>query len=376
MKVLHVTPSFYPAVHSGGANFSLYGLCNALVKQDVEVRVLTTDAAGDGKRVSIKDFPTQMEPGYEVYFCRKIASVSVAPSLLWHLMRLIRWADVVHLTAVYSFPTLPTLLLCRILDKPVVWGPKGSLQRWQGTTRRHLKAIWEWGCRFVMPRKLSLYVTSEKEAEDSKRIFPRLSAAMIPYGVEFPAELRPRSEHELLRMLYLGRFHPIKGIENLLRALKNLNERLGRPWILKLAGYGNPDYTNVLGTRIAELGLSRGIEIIGEVFGEAKARLFEESDLLILPSHTESFGLVVAEALAHGLPVIASKGSPWGRLEEIGCGLWVENDPENLRVAIQRISKMPLREMGERGRQWMQSEFSWSKRAQEILDLYQRLVHQ
>src|SRR5437867_10893264 len=113
--------------------------------------------------------------------------------------------------------------------------------------------------------------------------------------------------------------------------------------------------------------------MIGPVVGTAKRTLFESADVVVVPSYAESFCVVVAEALAHGVPVIASRGTPWRRVEEIGCGLWVENDPESLAVAIEQISRMPLREMGRRGREWMAKEFSWDKQAQQVLTCYKTL---
>src|SRR5439155_27327241 len=95
--------------------------------------------------------------------------------------------------------------------------------------------------------------------------------------------------------------------------------------------------------------------------------------LTIVPSYKENFAMVMAESLAHGVPVIASKGTPWRRVEEIGCGLWVDNDAESLAKAIGQMSRMPLREMGTRGREWMAKEYSWDKRAQEFLACYNPL---
>jgi glycosyltransferase involved in cell wall biosynthesis len=74
--------------------------------------------------------------------------------------------------------------------------------------------------------------------------------------------------------------------------------------------------------------------LVGEVLSEAKKRLFENSDVAVVPSHTENFAIVVAEALAHGVPVIASMGTPWNRLDEMKCGLWVDNDAVSLADAF------------------------------------------
>jgi len=198
--------------------------------------------------------------------------------------------------------------------------------------------------------------------------------AVIPNAIEMPKELSPKEVAGEFRLLYLGRLHSIKGIENLLWALKGLNGCLQKPWSLKIAGFGEQRYVSDVKNLINKLELSSFVKMGGGVFGEAKQALFEHTDVLVLPSYTENFGMVVAEALAHGVPVIASKGTPWERVEEIGCGLWTANDPESLKPAIIRISQMPLQAMGARGRDWMAKEFSWEDRAREMTELYGALI--
>jgi glycosyltransferase involved in cell wall biosynthesis len=122
------------------------------------------------------------------------------------------------------------------------------------------------------------------------------------------------------------------------------------------------------------LGLNERVRLVGEALGDAKKKLFENSDVVLVPSYKENFGIVVAEALAHGIPVIASRGTPWSNLERKGCGLWVENDPRTLASAIRKISTMPMRDMGVRGREWMQADFSWRSVANQMLDLYRESV--
>jgi hypothetical protein len=122
MKVLHVTPSFYPAWIYGGSTHAVYQLCCALVRNGSEVRVLTTDANGPDAVLAV-DTETDVEvaSNLRVRYCHRLMDVSVSPALLRHLTAGIRWANVVHLMAVYSFPTIPTLLACKLLGKPVVW---------------------------------------------------------------------------------------------------------------------------------------------------------------------------------------------------------------------------------------------------------------
>jgi len=216
-----------------------------------------------------------------------------------------------------------------------------------------------------------LHVTSEEEARESRSRLPGIETVVIPNGVEVPEKTAHAEGNGTLRLLYLGRLHPKKGIENLLAACKLLN---GSSYRLTIAGAGDARYETGLRQKIQELVLTDRVKMVGEVVGEAKSNLFENADVVVVPSHTENFGMVVAEALAHAVPVIASKGTPWKRIEEVGCGLWVANDPGSLAHAIERIGDMPLGEMGRRGRSWMAEEFSWKRRAREMRKYYSSLL--
>lgn len=378
MNILHVTPSFFPATYFGGPIFSTLGLCDSLARaRDVNLRVLTTDTAGPAKsdRVPRISFPVKFSAGYEVFYCRKVLGGDFSFELIRHLFAMVRWASIVHLTGVYSPPTIPTLFACRLLGKPVVWSPRGSLQRWEGSTRPRLKQIWEAVCNcLIVPGYVALHVTSRQEAESSLAHIDLVDAVLIPNGVDLP-ELnsnriwRPNST---LRVLFMGRLHPIKGVENLLMALAD-------PCLtnteLVVYGDGDPTYRTSLRQLVASLNLEGRVSFAGEVKGEAKLAAFAAADVCVVPSFTENFGMVVAESLAHGVPVVVSKGAPWEQVEKFGCGLWVENTPEKLATALARIGAQDLASMGMRGRQWMQTGFGWDSVARRMYEQYQKLCH-
>jgi glycosyltransferase involved in cell wall biosynthesis len=201
--------------------------------------------------------------------------------------------------------------------------------------------------------------------------YPKLRTAVIPNGVPVPERLDPKSAAGPLRLVFLGRLHPKKGIENLLEAVSMLGDLR---WTLAIAGKGDPDYTASLSAKIAALGLTDRVTMTGELIGADKQRLLENADLAVFPSYTENFGIVVAEALAHAVPVIASMATPWREVESRRCGLWVDNFPATVAEAILRASRMPLREMGQRGREWMIAEYSWERAAAATLAVYQGLA--
>lgn len=376
MNVLHISPSFFPAYVYGGPVESLYQLCRHLIHHGCEVRILTTNTNGPGRTLKVEtERDVELADGLRVRYCRRLARHSVSRALLQHLPSYIRWADIVHLTAVYSFPTIPTLIAATQYGKPVVWSPRGALQRWQGSSRLRSKAVWEGVCRLTSPTHIVLHATSEQEAKESAAKLGGIETVIIANGVEIPETVEHVDGNGTLRLVYLGRLDPKKGIENLLEACKLLVGRARWQWSLTIAGTGELHYSETVRARIEALGLTGWVKMVGEVTGESKLRLFENADVVVVPSHTENFGMVVAEALAHGVPVIASKRTPWSRIEETRCGLWVQNNPENLAKAIERMRETPLQAMGQRGREWMQKEFSWDERASEMMEVYTKLAN-
>ena len=374
MKILHVSPSFYPTTAYGGTIRSSYGLCRGLTELGCEVRVLTTDTDGIGRNLEVANDHEVAVDGLHVRYCHKLFRNSVSAGLLGALGEYVAWADVVHLIAVYSFPTFPTLAYCRRLQKPLIWSPRGSLQRWDGSTRVAAKFVWERVCRMLaLKDRVVLHTTSEEEARQSQARFRDLRTVIVHNGVELPERVRRSGPTAELRITYLGRLHPIKGIENLLDACK-LIEGDADPWHLKIAGSGEGDYPNLLKAKVEKLGLQARVEFTGEVFGEARENLFAESDILVAPSYVENFGMVIAEALAHEVPVIAGRGTPWHGLQTNQCGLWAENDAASLATAIRQMRTLPLREMGRRGRCWMEREFSWDAVSRQMLVVFQNCL--
>ena len=202
---------------------------------------------------------------------------------------------------------------------------------------------------------------------------PTLSISTIPNGVELPALCGKRDwmPKSILRLLYLGRLDPIKGIENLIRAIAvNQSEVL----TLRICGTGEASYVEYLRGLAHNLGLQDRITFVGAVESDRKYLEFQSADACIVPSYSESFGMVVAESLAHGVPVVASCATPWSELQRRRCGLWVNNSPRSLANAISQLRHRNLAEMGSRGRAWMSDSFDWRSVAAQMAALYRRLV--
>lgn len=374
LAVLHVVPSYWPATAYGGPIESVHGLCVALARGGTRVDVLTTDADGERRLGLPERGVREPVPGLRIRYARRIAGDSIAPGLLPRLAGGTGHADVVHLTAVYSFPTLPTLAAARLTSRPVVWSPRGSLMEWGGTTRKGPKRLWRLACRLLAPRRILLHTTSEEESESARNAFPRLEAVVVPNGVSIPEPFDRPPRGEELRLAFLGRLHPIKGVENLLDACAIARARGLAKWSLRIAGGGERGYREELERRAAAAGIADRVRFLGPIEGEDKESFLRTADVVVVPSHSENFSVVVTEALARGCAVVASTGTPWRRLEAEKCGFWVDNVPDTLATVLTRLPERDLAAMGRAGRAWMRSEFSWASIARRMVEAYRKVA--
>jgi glycosyltransferase involved in cell wall biosynthesis len=223
--------------------------------------------------------------------------------------------------------------------------------------------------------------TAGMEYEHLRRLGLHQPVAVIPNGVTLPATNplsmapagRPGDRERVA--LFLSRLHPKKGVLELVRAWSQLAP-VG--WRLRIAGPDEGGPGGEVTRLVGQLGLEAAIDYVGPMEDEAKAALYREADLFVLPTFSENFGLVVAEALAAGVPVITTRGAPWADLETYGCGWWIETGVPPLVLALREAMALrdaERRAMGERGRAYVR-RFDWEVIAGQTLDLYRWLLGQ
>ncbi len=247
--------------------------------------------------------------------------------------------------------------------------PRGMLSPWSLSHRKLKKTLawWLFACRDFHEAFL-LHATSELEANELRNLGARQPIAIIPNGVEFHLSAVD-SALKTKTALFMSRLHPKKGVSELVEVWRRM-----RPngWELILAG---PDESGLA----SKLNLSRSdsIKYVGEVQGEYKWRLLQQSSLFVLPSFSENFGVVVAEALIAGTPVIATHGTPWKSLVENECGWWIPATPAALENSLRDAMSYDLDKlamMGLRGRQHAVSSFSWPSIGHQMASVYQWML--
>ena len=138
-----------------------------------------------------------------------------------------------------------------------------------------------------------------------------------------------------------------------------------------MSGELEKDYEAKVKARVNELGLQDQFIFTGALNDDEKWQAYARADLFVLPTYSENFGIVVAEALWAGLPVITTKGTPWAELKS-GCGWWIDLPPkDSLKCALsEAMSSAPgeLAEMGRRGHRLVEEKYTWSAVVKPLID--------
>ncbi|QQS55453.1 MAG: glycosyltransferase [Candidatus Competibacteraceae bacterium] len=256
--------------------------------------------------------------------------------------------------------------------------PHGMLEPWAMNHKAWKKRLaWNLYQRRDLESAAVLHATAEQEAESFRQLGLRQPIAIIPNGTDLPEwrdQAYPKGTPR--KMLFLSRIHQKKGLLNLIQAWQ-----IVRPsgWKMIIAGPDEGGHQPIVEAAIHQAGLQDDFEFTGSVYGDEKEALYRSAEVFVLPTFSENFGLVVAEALACGVSVITTKGAPWQGLHTHRCGWWIDIGVEPLVAALREAMNLPpdtLREMGQRGRTYVEQNFGWPGIAQQMLSVYRWVLGQ
>lgn len=283
--------------------------------------------------------------------------------------------DIIHAHGLWLMPNVYPMWAAAGTNAAVVISPRGMLGGAALKFSASRKALfWQLLQRRAVTRAACLHATGEAEYEEIRAFGIDRPVAVIPNGVDLPepAPATPAGAPSTSRtVLTLGRIHPKKGLIHLVRAWGAI--AADHPaWKLRIVGPSELGHADELRGLALSLGLN-SVSIEDALHGADKTAAYRAADLFVLPTLNDNFALTVAEALAAGTPVIATKGAPWSGLTEQRCGWWVDVGAEPLAEALRTAMCLPrpaLAEMGQRGRAWMAQAFSWDRVARDMVRVY------
>lgn len=346
---------------ASGPSYSVTALAAALARQGHDAAVMAV-----GRRAP--------EPGLEI-FLQDLSRLPVAKRLMASraLMRAVEAAAaqgaVLHTHGLWLLPNILPARAARRHGVPLVVSPRGMLgPEAMAFSRRRKRVVWALGQRRALEGAACFHATADSEAEDIRRAGLAAPVAVIPNGIDIP-EGDPESGARTV--LHLGRLHPKKGIDRLVAAWARVAGR-HPDWRLRIAGPSELGCRDALERQVDELRAPR-VTFDGPLYGDAKRDAYRQAGLFVLPTLNENFGMVVAEALACGVPTISTKGAPWVGLQLERCGWWVDHGNEPLAAALDAALALPDTEreaMGVRGRAWMARDFGWDSIAAQMAQVY------
>ena len=388
MKLLHVIPSL--AKVKGGPTQILPEIVKVLRDKGCDAEIVTTNDNGS----ELLDVPLYERVEYEqvpVWFLPRIflpmKDFIFSTALTRWLQQHVKNYDLVHTHYLFSYAPTCAALVAQWEKIPYIVTPHGMLSPWALHHKRLKKQLYTPLERRNLNQAVAIHCTTAAESRDVRNFQVQTPSFVVPFGVH-PPIYQAQAKQKLRQLynippqrpivLFFSRLHPKKRPDLLLKALSKL-AALDQDFHLILAGSGETDYLTNLINLVSSLNLAERTTLPGFVTGLDKELLLQGSDLFVLPSFSENFGVAVVEAMAAGLPAIITPDVQIASdIAQAKAGLVVEGEIDALALAIQELLVSPHRrfELGENGKRLVSRCYSWNAIATQLSRVYDSIVSQ
>jgi glycosyltransferase involved in cell wall biosynthesis len=392
MKVTHLTQ----AASTSGGGISEVVRALSMAQQDAGDQLRILSVADDGE--AIGPWP---EGSPEFLGACHFPGMILLPDLDERLDQIN--PQVMHTHGIWSYLSIGVPRWARKHGQPYIVSPHGMLDAWALDNSKIKKklaaALYE---RRHLRGAACLHALCQSEAKSIREFGLKNPIATIPNGIEIP-EGRDLSSRYLVKkkiMLFLGRLHPKKGLENALRAWAASRSEASpdsKPsnWQFVIAGWDQGDHEVRLKQLCEELELSFAdvpakqflsleassgqlsgfsVVFVGPVFGELKAQLLERANVFILPSFSEGLPMSILEAWAYELPVVMTDYCNLPEGFNADAAIHIDTEVEGMSAGMIKMiecSDAELKGMGVNGLNLVKEKFTWATIAAQMGELYQ-----
>ena len=377
MKTLHIIENIDNSY--GGPAKSVPFLIKYLNKIDIQNKIISIALKEDETNdICIKNNIKILTSRYNGHkslkfskqFCRTIKNAITEETIL-------------HTHSLWNYPPYCTYRISKKYKLPLVMSIRGNLYDWKIKKSKWKKKIALSLFQKKMFQEAScLHATEKNEIHAIRQLGIKTAIALIPNAIEIDEfENLPQKEEALRRLglnsekryiLFMSRIHPNKGLEYLINSFINLTKRYPK-WNVLIAGpIYDKKYFKMINAEINK-DIKTKVTYFGMVNGIKRLDLFAASELFVLPTHSENFGMVIGEAMAAKIPVITTKGAPWEILNDTDSGWWVDLNNESIYNTLETAMKKnsdELKKMGERGYKIIKEDYTWEEAAKKMKQVY------
>jgi len=384
MRVVHVVESL--DTHYGGPAQSVPSLARESIYTGAEIVFVSANWSGPRQHNEIIE--TLTAEWIQLAVCGP-SKLRYSPKLYSSLRKIAANPHtIIHVHNLWNYFPFAAYLLAKKYHVPLVVSLRGTMSDWALAQRRIVKKLaWQLFQRRMLNGAALVHATSKEEALSARKAGVKAPIVIIPNGVnlnEFERLPSREAAQQALDLdskkkyvLFLSRLHPKKGIEMLIQAWSEIPAEFRESWELIIVGSTtDARYQQILQDEINKTHSRDTIHMLGHLTGKLKVAAFSASEIYILPSHTENFGIAVLEALACGLPVITTVNTPWKIVQDKKAGFWIPLEPKGLVAAMGELMNSPqLREAMSKNALDVASEFQWSTIGQEFSRLYRKILN-
>jgi len=378
MKVLHVIPGL--SHRYGGPAAAIRAMSESLTAAGLDLELASTTADGPGYELTDeKQAAVGREFSHPIHLFPRNWSEQwkYAPQLRAWLYRNVKKFDLVHIHALWSYSSLVAARAARRENVPYIVRPAGMLSDYTFRNGFWKKQIyWNLLERRTVLSAAVIHATSREEKADVLKRSSTARVHVIPNGVNKDAWTVPHRDRQhsgVPHVLLLSRLHPVKGIiDYLIPAFEKMSVQA----TLQIAGGADPhmpQYADAVRQRVQSSPRSGDIELPGEISADDRWRLFDEADLFVLPSHSENFGIVVAEAFSRQCAVVVSdRVQSCEHVVAAKGGAVVPLDVDKLAGTMDDLlrDRTALAAQGLRGQQYAKANLSWTGITEQIINMY------
>lgn len=377
MNILRVIPSLDPAV--GGPAEGIRQMTAALDERGHRTEVASVDPP-DPDWFHRYPFPVHtLGPNWTGW--------GYAPRFKTWMEREVDRFDAVIVHGLWQYPGFATWQVVADRAVPYYVYPHGMLDPWfkRRYPMKHVKKwlFWPWADYRLLRDADGVLFTTDAERRLARTSFPMYACRerVVGYGIRGAPKDRPNGTEELTRrhpelrgrkvVLFLSRIHPKKGCDLLIEAFARVfGDDPG--WHLLMAGPDQVGWKSDLQARAQRLGIDTRITWMGMVHDNAKWATYRLADVFVLPSHQENFGIVVAEAMSCGVPVLTTNAvNTWREVVSSEGGFVARDTEEGVVRLLSRwrdLDPNERLEMGSRAKAGFQEHFEVGRAADRLIE--------